>query len=93
MERDLASDNSTRHLAPVKPGDTVATLIFWLIAGSIGLFIGGISIGGFLTEFDGSNHRMWFLLGIGVAFLGLTFAGIRQCLRTVTNTEKRKDAA
>ena len=70
-------------------------MIFWLIAGSTGLFIAVISIYLSFDEirFGQSNHPTWSLLGIGVLFLALTFAGIWQCIRAVTNTEKRKDAA
>ncbi len=82
-----------QHLAAVKTGDKAATVIFWLIVGSTGLFIGAFSI---YLSFDGmrfgrSNHPAWSLVGIGVVFLAITFAGIWQCVRAVTNTEKRKD--
>lgn len=84
-----------QYLAAVKTGDKVATLIFWLIAGSAGLFMGVIFIYLSFDEmrFGRSNHPIWSLVGIGVVFLSLTFAGIRQCIRTVTTTEKRKEAA
>jgi hypothetical protein len=79
----------------VKTGDKAATLIFWLLAGSTGLFIGVIFIYLSFDEmrFGRSSHPIWPLVGIGVVFLGLAFAGIWQCIRTLTNTEKRKDAA
>jgi hypothetical protein len=72
-----------------------ATLIFWMIAGSVGLFIGVMLIYLSFDEmrFGRSNHPFWPLIGIGAVFLGLTFAGIWQCIRTIARTERRNDAA
>ena len=79
----------------MKTGDKVATLIFWLIAGSAGLFIGVIFIYESFSEIRAgrSIHLIWPGISIGMVFLGLAFAGIWQCIRSVTNSEKRKDAA
>ena len=84
-----------QHLAAVKTGDKVATVIFWLIAGSAGLFIGVVSNQLSFDEirFGRSNHPTWSLVGIGVVFLAIAFAGICQCIRAVINTDKRNDAA
>ncbi len=93
--KHASGDLTMPHLAPMKTGDKVATLIFWLIAGSAGLFIGVVFIIESFTDIwaGRSIHLIWPFVGIGVVFLGLTFAGIWQCIRTVTNSEKRKDAA
>jgi hypothetical protein len=83
-----------QHPALLKTGDKIATLIFWLIAGCAGLFIGVMLIYLSFDEmrFGRSNHPIWPLVGIGAVFLGLTFAGIWQCIRTITSTKRRNDA-
>jgi hypothetical protein len=79
----------------MKTGDKIATVIFWLVAGGTGLFIGVMLMYWSFEEIwlGRLSYPNWPALGIGVVFLGLTFAGVWQCIRTVSNSEKRKDAA
>ncbi len=80
----------------MKTADKLATVVFWIITGCLGIVLGGFVLYfAFIVAFETPRPETssWWLVMFGATLLGvavivLVTFGVRQCIRTLRNTDR-----
>ena len=81
----------------MKTADKLATVVFWIVTGCLGLVLGGFVLYfAFIVAFEtprSGASSWWFVtlsatLLVGMTVIVLVILGVRQCIRTLRNNDK-----
>ena len=80
----------------MKTADKLATVVFWIVAGCLGLVLGSfVFYFAFIVAFETPRPgtSSWWLVTLGATLLGITvivlvILGVRQCIRTFRKVDR-----